>query len=253
MNGCCLTCGQFDGLEGHHVAGRHNHELVVAVCVDCHRILSRWQLAAGMELQKEAARSELDGTRALVVGSVHLLQLFAQRHRDRSWVSAELWTHTARAVSRLFDSCGPADRQGRWLPDPTVPPVEAAPVGWSEPAEVECTREFGHFVVALARILGDVPPLSVDVLTDIATDAPRYVTAFARPAGDGQATAEILRLVQAHLEASTDLVRHLLTLEDLSRVDATLIHAAHAWSRTTQRLLEQSLALARSGESEAPS
>lgn len=61
MDGCCLTCGQFDDLEAHHVAGRHNHQLIVAVCVDCHRILSRWQLAAGMELEHGAA-GDLDRT-----------------------------------------------------------------------------------------------------------------------------------------------------------------------------------------------
>ncbi len=172
MDGCCLTCGQFDDLEAHHVAGRHNHALIVAVCVDCHRILSRWQLAAGMELEAGAARSDLDRTRALVVGAVHLLQLFGQRHRERSWVSAELSIHTARAVSRLLDSCGPADRPGRWLPDPTVPPAEATPVGWSAAAELDRTTEFAHLTLALARILGDVPPLTIEVLTDLATDTP---------------------------------------------------------------------------------
>ncbi len=253
MDGCCLTCGQFDDLEAHHVAGRHNHELIVAVCVDCHRILSRWQLAAGMELEDGAARSEPDRTRALLVGAVHLLQLVGQRHRERSWVSAELSIHTARAVSRLLDSCGPADRPGRWLPDPTVPPAEATPVSWSAAAELDRTAEFAHLTLALARILGDVPPLTIAVLTDMATDSPRYVAAFAQLAEDEDATAHILRLVSGYLDSSTELVRKVLTLGDLSRVDETLLDEARLWLDTARRLLEQALTHARKDESPVPS
>src|SRR5450756_1676217 len=111
MTDWCLTCGQFAELEAHHVAGRHNHRaLTVALCPECHRVLSAWQLASGVELAAAAERTELDATRALVVGVMQLLQLFAQRHAECSWLPAGLWTHSGRAASRMLDGCGPADR-----------------------------------------------------------------------------------------------------------------------------------------------
>jgi hypothetical protein len=175
MTDWCLTCGQFAELEAHHVAGRHNHRaLTVALCPDCHRVLSGWQLASGVELDVAAERTELDATRALVVGAMQLLQLFAQRHAECSWLPAELLTHSGRAASRMLDGCGPADRPGRWLPDPTVPPCEATPVGWPKAAELARTSQFAHLVLALAQILGEPPPIPAEQLTDIAAD-PRGV------------------------------------------------------------------------------
>ena len=74
MEGVCLTCGLYTSLEAHHIAGRHNHAtLTVPVCSDCHRVLSHWQLATGIELHHDADLSELDATRALLVGALHLL------------------------------------------------------------------------------------------------------------------------------------------------------------------------------------
>jgi len=255
MDGPCLTCGVWADLEAHHVAGRNNSPLVVPVCVPCHDVLSNWQRAAGIELERAAPRTEPDRTRALVVGAAHLLQLFAQRHRDRSWISAELWILTARASSRLLDACAPPDRLGRWLPDPTVMPAEATPAAWNEAAEVARTAELAHLVLALARVLGDTPPLTIDVLTGIADDPKPVIDAFTRAAADEDSTHEILELVEGYLLTSARLVRQLLALDmdDPWALDQALLREAAAWFGTAERLLHQLLDVALSRAPEATS
>lgn len=39
----CVVCGSLAPTEGHHVAGRHNADLIVPVCPVCHRRLSERQ------------------------------------------------------------------------------------------------------------------------------------------------------------------------------------------------------------------
>jgi hypothetical protein len=246
MDGLCLTCGLWDDLEAHHIAGRGNATIVVPVCVPCHTILSNWQRAAGIELEHDAPRTETDRTRALVVGSVHLLQLFAQRHRDRSWISTELWAYTARASSRILDACAPPDRPGRWLPDPTVLPAEGTPAAWTEAAEVQCTFEFAHLLLILTRQLGDTPPLTCDVLANIAADPQSVIDAFTRVAADEDSTRQLLQLVQDYLSTSSRMVRQLLTLDlnDPDAIEQAVLEEASSWFSTGQRLLQQLLAVA---------
>jgi len=234
-----LTCGVWADLEAHHVAGRHNSPLVVPVCVPCHQVLSNWQRAAGIELERDAPRTEADRTRALVVGAVHLLQLFAQRHRDRSWISAELWILTARASSRLLDACAPPDRPGRWLPDSTVLPAEGTPTAFNEVTEVRRTAEFAHLVLALARALGDTAPLTIEVMAGIADDPQPVIDAFTRVAADEHSTQQLLELVEGYLLTSARLVRQLLKLDmdDPWAIDQALLREAAAWFGTGQGLL----------------
>ncbi len=221
-----------------HPLGRHSPPRR-----DCHRILTRWQYASGICLNEHAPRTELDRTRALIVGVVHLLQLFGQRHRDRSWISAELWLYTGRVVSRLLDQLGPPNRPGRSLPDPTVPPVEAAPASWSDAAERECTREFAHLLRAVAAELGEAPPLTADTLADLTADPARHLTGFRQLASDEHATAQLLQAVDAYLDHGSRLVRQLLTV-DLERLDEALLDEARLWTATARTLLEQALVLA---------
>lgn len=151
MDGVCLTCGLLTDVEAHHVAGRHNHAtLTVAVCIDCHRILTRWQYAAGVELAEDAETAELDESRALIVGAVHLIRLCAQRHADLTWYPAPLAVLAARAVSKVLDALQPATRPGRWLPDPSVLPTEATPTAWSPATEIDRLVE----LTQLARTAG---------------------------------------------------------------------------------------------------
>lgn len=75
----CVTCGRHGAQEAHHVAGRANNAVTVAVCVHCHRrYLTPWQRASGIPLG--GAASELQGQWALGVGVLHVLRLAAQRY-----------------------------------------------------------------------------------------------------------------------------------------------------------------------------
>src|SRR5215213_3825996 len=166
MEGVCLTCGLYTNLEAHHVAGRHNHAtLTVPVCTDCHRILTHWQLAAGVELHHDADDSDLDATRALLVGALHLLVLYGQRHGDVTWVRAPLSMYMARAVSKVLDHFEPSSRSGRWLSDPTVPPLEATPVAWPAATEADRITQIADLTLELSRIMDEQPPCSVETLT----------------------------------------------------------------------------------------
>ena len=149
MAGVCLTCGRIADIEAHHVAGRRNHDVTTGVCVECHRILSVWQRAAGIEL-RDVETSETDRVRALLIGTFHLARMLAERHPDETWFfPGWLAIHTARAVSRALDLQQPSDRVGRWLPDPTVPPTHGAQVAWQAATEAERLAEIAHLGGAL--------------------------------------------------------------------------------------------------------
>jgi hypothetical protein len=45
----------------------------------------------------------MDAARALLVGALHLVRLFAQLHSDGNWFPNWLIVHTGRAVSKLLD------------------------------------------------------------------------------------------------------------------------------------------------------
>ena len=242
MTDWCLTCGQFAELEAHHVAGRNNHRaLTVALCPECHRVLSGWQLASGVELDAAAERTELDATRALVVGAMQLLQLFAQRHAECSWLPADLLTHSGRAASRMLDGCGPADRPGRWLPDPTVPPCEATPVGWPEAAELARTSQFAALVIELAQILGEPPPIPAEQLTDIAADPRKFAEAFRGLQADESATEQLLQLLDSYLAMGRRTIQALLNCGDPSLLDEPRVEEAQLWFDTGLRLLAETL------------
>ena len=158
MNPPCLTCGSTASVQMHHVAGRHNlPDLVVPVCADCHLILTNWQLAAGTELHAEAPRSSLDVARALIVGTLHLCQLTAQRRTEgthRASVSAQLSELMARACSMVLDDVSDPDRPGRWIPDPTMPLREGTPVGTADDHELARVREWAGLLDHLTETFG---------------------------------------------------------------------------------------------------
>ena len=229
MDGVCLTCGLFTNLEAHHVAGRHNNAtLTVAVCSDCHRILTHWQLAAGIELHHDAEVSDLDATRALLVGVLHLLVLYGQRHGDVTWVRAPLSVYMARAVS---------------LPDPTVPPLEAIPVAWPAASEADRITQMADLTLELSRILGEQPPFSVETLTAISADPAGFQVAFDIAAADLAWVTALLELVNQYSEVSESIVCRLLQLDGVDAVDESLIVAVAAWAETVARLFDQLSAL----------
>lgn len=242
MDGICLTCGTFADLEAHHVAGRHNNmQLTVLVCVDCHRILTRWQYAAGIDLEEQSPRTELDVLRALAVGATHVLRLYAERHGEASPIPVSLAVHTARALSRLMDSAGDPDRSARSLPDPRVPPVDVVPVGppVDNPRRV---AEFADLVRGLTDLLGDQPPLMASVLGSIAADPEHFQQSITDLFEGPESCERLLQLVVETMTQGAAVVTQLLQLPDPRRIDPQLLEEARVWIDTGVRLLQQALA-----------
>ncbi len=128
MLGICLTCGHPDQIEQHHVAGHvHHPTLTVPVCTPCHTVLTAWQRAHGVNLDRQHTPHDSDRLRALIVGVLDVLRLLRQHHPAEP--GPELFLLGGRAFSRLLDLLAPGDRPGRWLPDPSQPPREEPPPG----------------------------------------------------------------------------------------------------------------------------
>jgi len=238
MLGTCLTCGFTTDLQAHHVAGRHDHHtLTVPVCLDCHGLLSTWQRASGVELEDTTPLAALDATRALLVGVADLLRLFAQRHADAALIGAPLATHTARAMSKILDGFGPLDRPGRWLPDPSVPPTEAVPVGWPADGPGAQVRELAFLLRRVASILGDPSAL----FTALSEDPERLCAAF--DTGSPELVELGSKLVE-HVASCQEMVLRLLTVESANGLDPQLVDDLGAWYLTAYGQLERMFALA---------
>jgi hypothetical protein len=238
MAGVCLTCGLGGELEAHHVAGRRNHLLTVPVCTDCHRWLSNRQRAAGIEL-RDVETSETDATRALLVGTMHLLQLFAQRHAGTAWFPDWLAVRTGRTISKLLDMCQPPDRPRRWLPDPTVEPAVATPKQWPASSEVAWVGEMARLAQALTEILGGIPPLAAAAITAVAKD-PAGWTALVDQAAQDQTYADaVLGVVSQYVDIANVLMAKLFQLDDLDHFDDELRSATAAFRDTVRDLFNQ--------------
>lgn len=239
----CLTCGhRSDDLEGHHVAGRLNISwFVVAVCVDCHRILTAWQYSYGFELDTFTPRNELDTLRSMLVGVSHLMLLYAQRHPERSVVGFRLAAHTARAMSKLLDATGDPNRPGRWLPDPTMPPTEATPVAWPAQAETEWFTEWAHLLRAVADHFGEESPISPDTFAALAAkpDPLRAALESGEPV-----LAQALAGLVDYVTNSHQIILRLLTVKDPTCLDEQLLDEATVWFSTGHRLLADALRIA---------
>lgn len=61
--------------ESHHVAGRVHCDDTISLCVDCHRTITRWQHAAGIDLRHQVDHSELTQLRARLVGYALMCEL----------------------------------------------------------------------------------------------------------------------------------------------------------------------------------
>jgi hypothetical protein len=225
-------------LEAHHVAGRRNHPLTVPVCTDCHCLLSIWQRAAGIEL-RDVEISDMDSTRALLVGSMHLLQLFAQRHAGTAWFPDSLAVRTGRVISKLLDMCQPPDRPGRWLPDPTVLPVVASPVPYPSGREVAWVGEMARLAQALTDILGGISPLAAAAVTAVAKD-PAGWTALVDEAAQDQTYAEaVLGVVSQYSDIANVLMAKLFQLDDLDHFDDELRSETAAFRGIVRDLFDQ--------------
>jgi hypothetical protein len=237
MTRICLTCGHNGELEAHHVAGRRNHPFTVDVCVDCHRLLSDKQRAAGIELRAAVEGVPLDSSRALLVGAMHLVQLFAERHAGMAWFPDWLAVRTARAISKLLDMCQPADRPGRWLPDPTVVPAVAAPMQWPASHEVDWIAEMARLAQALTGIIGGIPPLAVATVAAIVRDPAGWKAEFDHALQDQQFATALVGLGSQYIDISNVLMATLFQLEDDFNDD--LVCAVAAWKDTIRALFNQ--------------
>ncbi len=241
MDGVCLTCGTFAALEAQHVAGRHNHHsLTVLVCRPCHEILTRWQYAAGIDLEERSPRTELDALRALAVSATHLVRLYAERHGDASLIPAPLAVHTERAISLLMDASGDPERPARWLPDPRVPPIDVIPVGppTDDPARV---GDLADLIRELSGELAVPPPLPPDMLRAVGKQPAHLQQAAAGAFADPRTVAEALALVEQVMSRGASVLAQLLRLPSFDHVDAPLLEEARVWIDTGMQLLEKVL------------
>jgi hypothetical protein len=241
MDGVCLTCGHFTRIERHHVAGERNHPtLTVPVCVPCHNILSEWQQSAGMELNRKIDGTSADAVRALIVGVAHLMQLFAHRHPDRSWITISTAIHASRAYSRLVDLLLPPGRQGRWLPDPTVLPVEVTAVAWPGAAhEAEWAQEFANFALAVCETLGQQPPIALDAMTAIIVDPVWWVDALNRVGRNFATEGPLMRRLIDYTAAIQKFVFLVLDTHLPPDIDERLLDEIWNCLDTSQHLLAE--------------
>jgi hypothetical protein len=216
----------------------------VAVCPDCHRILSAWQLSYGIQLDADAPRGDLDTLRALMVGVAQLLLLYAQRHPERTVVGISLAAHTARAISKILDATGPPDRPGRWLPDPTMAPTEATPVAWPLENETEWFTEWAHLLRVLAMALGEQSPIAPQTFATLAANPDRLSLAI--DSGEPVLAHALARLVD-YVTNSHQIILRLLEVQDPSRLDEELLEEAAVWISTGHRLLCGALSVALTG------
>ncbi len=241
MDGVCLTCGTFAPLEAQHVAGRHNHHsLTVLVCRPCHESLTRWQYAAGIDLEEKSPRTELDALRALAVGATHLLRLYAERHDDASPIPAPLAIHTARAISLLMDASGDPQRPARWLPDPRKPPIDVIPVGapTDDPARI---GELAELIRELSEELAVPPPLPPDTLRTVGSHPAQFAEAVDRAFADPRTVEQILALIEQVMSRGASVLAQLLRLPSFDHVDGPLLEEARVWIDTGMQLLEKVL------------
>jgi len=85
--------------ERHHIVGRAYGDETVDMCVDCHKLITRWQRSAGIDLRKDVQdRTERAILRARLVGIALLGELMCRLY--------------GRIVSRVLDD-------GAWSPRST--------------------------------------------------------------------------------------------------------------------------------------
>jgi len=182
--------------------------------------------------------------RALVVGTMDLFRLAAQRHPMRSLVGAPLATLTGRACSRLLDLGGSADRTGRWMPDPTQPPTEARPVAALEQTELDLVVLFATLTADFLSLVGDHrDQVAISLLRAVAEDADGFHRAWHALQHDQARVGELLVSLRAERERSELVVMALLTADPDTQLDDKTLHEVRACVHTGQRLTEMLTAL----------
>lgn len=85
--GCCVICGYNDDprvIEKHHIAGKHNSDLTVSVCPNCHKKLSMKQNGWDNKWT-DSDNDMILKTHFLWVGIADILELQALVLRDKAY------------------------------------------------------------------------------------------------------------------------------------------------------------------------
>jgi hypothetical protein len=91
------------GIERHHIAGRAYGDETVDLCEHCHKLVTRWQRAAGIDLRKNVPHSDTERLRARLVGSALVAEIACRIY--------------GRIMSRALNQSG----NDGWTPSATYP------------------------------------------------------------------------------------------------------------------------------------
>ncbi len=239
MLGICLTCGHPDHIEQHHVAGHVNYpSLTVPVCTPCHTVLTAWQRAHGVNLDRQHTPHETDRLRALIVGTLDVLRLLRQHHPSEP--GPELLLLGGRAFSRLLDLLAPADRPGRWLPDPSQPPREEPPTWWVEEAELDLLVLVATLAADFLDAVGGLPEVPTEALRHVAVNPAGFDAGWRdQLAVEDPSARQLLLDLAGYLQRTHRVVRWLLTVDPQQLPSPELLAEATLWFDTGCRLLDE--------------
>ncbi len=140
-------------------------------------------------------------------------------------------------MSKIMDGFEASDRPGRWLPDPTVPPTEAVPVGWPAAGTGAQVIELVFPLREVASILGDPSAL----FTALTEDPERLCAAFDTGSPE---LAELGSKLVEHVASCQQMILRLLTIESVNGVDPQLLDDLGSWYVSAYAQLEHMFALA---------
>jgi hypothetical protein len=241
VNDMCLVCARRGRTEGHHAAGRgHVDALIIGVCLDCHRYLTRRQNEVGL-LPYRVETTADDTERAAVVGVILVLERLSVVHAMTHNIADRL---VGRAVSQTFDVLAPADRPGRWGPDPIGAALRPAPR--TRRRNTTSHDDQTAIVVALVELVGelihrfDPDPESARRVADLVTRTPQLVATWDAAMSDPDFAERATGLVARIVELINRLGRDLITTDNLAALAAEygpVVEAAFAeWMATLDAL-----------------
>jgi hypothetical protein len=135
------------------VAGwRNEPDLLVDLCTPCHKVLTSWQYASGINLAP-GPRAEIDIARAVLVGCAHLFELFLHRHPGLTVLQPDQAHRVGRYVSMGLDLLADPHREGRWTPDATRTRVEG--IRSARRQAREALADWQQFLTVFEHLLTD--------------------------------------------------------------------------------------------------
>jgi hypothetical protein len=245
--GICAICGYSADIENHHSAGKANFsELTVPTCISCHRELHKRLTACGVELHAGAPRTPADRLRALVVGFSELHRLHLERHPNPMF-PAQVAGLLGRVLSREMDRLEPADRPGRWLPDPTVRVEEVMPAESHEGGDTDMLMLLFQFGVDFIDSVEHSPAHDapdVAAFRILAADPIAFMTRAELELAGTDDGAALLADMTAGIERIHRLLLFMAAHDPDVDWPAEMLAEARLWGDTMRRLLQQLVDLA---------